>query len=103
MDGVVWVIGPGRGGGRGAFGVFLLVESAQWRDSCEGRERTWIESMSTENTRAPSFARRAASGRPTTSDLFIHSDVRQRRYTARREGRTYRLITVTVFPYARSP
>lgn len=31
--------------------------------------RTWIESMSTENTRAPSLARRAASGLPTTSEL----------------------------------
>jgi len=30
---------------------------------------TWIESMSTENTRAPSFASNAARGRPTTSDL----------------------------------
>jgi len=29
----------------------------------------WIESMSTENTRAPSFASNAARGRPTTSDL----------------------------------
>jgi hypothetical protein len=30
-----------------------------------------IESISTEKTRAPSFARRAASGRPTTSDLVM--------------------------------
>ena len=30
-----------------------------------------IESISTEKTRAPSFARRAASGRPTTSDLVV--------------------------------
>jgi len=30
---------------------------------------TWIESMSTENTRAPSFANRAARGLPTTSEL----------------------------------
>lgn len=30
---------------------------------------SWVESMSTEKTRAPSFARSAASGRPTTSDL----------------------------------
>ena len=30
---------------------------------------SWIESMSTEKTRAPSLARSAASGRPTTSDL----------------------------------
>ncbi len=35
--------------------------------------RTWMESMSTENTRAPSLARRAASGRPTTSDLRVRS------------------------------
>ena len=32
---------------------------------------SWIESMSTEKTRAPSFARSAASGRPTTSDLGV--------------------------------
>lgn len=31
---------------------------------------SWIESMSTEKTRAPSFARSAARGRPTTSDLW---------------------------------
>ena len=31
---------------------------------------TWIESISTENTRAPSFANKAARGLPTTSDLF---------------------------------
>ena len=30
-----------------------------------------IESISTEKTRAPSLARRAASGRPTTSDLGV--------------------------------
>ena len=30
---------------------------------------TWIDSMSTENTRAPSLARSAARGLPTTSDL----------------------------------
>ena len=30
---------------------------------------SWIESMSTEKTLAPSLAKRAASGRPTTSDL----------------------------------
>jgi len=30
---------------------------------------TWIESISTESTRAPSFANNAARGRPTTSDL----------------------------------
>ena len=38
------------------FGVGLLVYS-------------WIESISTEKTRAPSFASNAANGRPTTSDL----------------------------------
>lgn len=32
---------------------------------------TWIESISTENTRAPSFANNAARGRPTTSDLQL--------------------------------
>lgn len=31
--------------------------------------QTWVESMSTEKTRAPSFASNAARGRPTTSDL----------------------------------
>lgn len=31
-----------------------------------------MESMSTEKTRAPSFASNAASGRPTTSDLCIY-------------------------------
>ena len=30
---------------------------------------TWIDSMSTDNTRAPSLARSAARGLPTTSDL----------------------------------
>lgn len=30
---------------------------------------SWMESMSAEKTRAPSLARSAASGRPTTSDL----------------------------------
>ena len=41
-----------------------------WYRFGEGRfVYSWIESISTENTRAPSFARRAASGRPTTSDL----------------------------------
>jgi hypothetical protein len=30
-----------------------------------------IESISTEKTCAPSFARRAASGHPTTSDLVV--------------------------------
>jgi hypothetical protein len=30
---------------------------------------TWIESMSTDNTRAPSLASSAARGLPTTSDL----------------------------------
>jgi len=30
-----------------------------------------IESISNEKTRAPSFARRAPSGRPTTSDLVV--------------------------------
>jgi hypothetical protein len=30
-----------------------------------------MESISTEKTRAPSFARSAASGRPTTSDLVV--------------------------------
>jgi hypothetical protein len=32
---------------------------------------SWMESMSTEKTRAPSLASRAASGLPTTSDLNI--------------------------------
>lgn len=32
-------------------------------------EFTWMVSISTENTLAPSLARSAASGRPTTSDL----------------------------------
>lgn len=54
-------------------------------------------SISTENTLAPSFARSAASGRPTTSDLCdALGDVLY-------ISEPYRLITVTVFPYARSP
>jgi len=39
------------------------------RAMMEKRRLTWMESISTDKTRAPSFARRAASGRPTTSDL----------------------------------
>lgn len=35
----------------------------------EGRRKEGSQSISTERTRAPSLAKRAASGRPTTSDL----------------------------------
>ena len=61
--------------------------------------RTWMESISTENTRAPSLANSAARGLPTTSDLrkagkivcvsFRGNDVPQA---------SHRLMTVTVFP-----
>jgi hypothetical protein len=56
--------------------------------------------MSTEKTRAPSFARRAANGRPTTSDLERPS-VRWVQVELVNKG--HLLMTVTVFPYARSP
>ena len=47
--------------------------------SVEGRlVYSWMESMSTEKTRAPSFASRAASGRPTTSELEIMHEERDR-------------------------
>jgi hypothetical protein len=40
-------------------------------ETCGRLVYSWIESMSTEKTRAPSLASRAASGLPTTSDLNI--------------------------------
>ena len=53
-----------------SFGVFLWrVSSRRWGN--EREIRTWMESISTENTRAPSFANNAARGRPTTSDLKV--------------------------------
>lgn len=67
--------------------------------SHEGRAYTCIESMSTENTRAPSFANKAAKGRPTTSDL-VYSSRWQPHISG---GCTHRFITVIVLPYARSP
>ena len=61
----------GRGACVGSLGVFLRValgvQSPTDRDG--NGTLAWIESMSTENTRAPSFANSAARGRPTTSDL----------------------------------
>lgn len=58
----------------------------------DGRVRS-LQSMSTDRTRAPSLASRAARGRPTTSDLLS---------ALLGEG-TYLLITAIVFPRARSP
>ena len=54
----------------GSFGVFLRRWLRfQSLGGDEGELHTWMESISTENTRAPSFANKAARGRPTTSDL----------------------------------
>ena len=45
-----------------------------WSPAANGNGAlTWIESISTENTRAPSFANNAARGLPTTSDLQMGS------------------------------
>ena len=54
--------------------------------------------MSTERTRAPSFASRAASGLPTTSDLPHVSS----RAEIQNKG-AHLLTTVMTFPLARSP
>ena len=46
-------------------------------------ERTCVESISTENTRAPSFASSAARGRPTTSDLVKQINVSKEKENVR--------------------
>lgn len=58
----------------GPFGIFLQCDLRfhPLRGN-KHKSHTWIESISTENTRAPSFANNAARGRPTTSDLrYVH-------------------------------
>jgi hypothetical protein len=60
-----------------------------------------MESISTEKTRAPSLARRAAKGRPTTSEL--QGSTASIKDAAEDNQSADRLITVTVLPYARSP
>lgn len=54
--------------------------------------------MSTLRTLAPSFASRAANGRPTTSDLAD-----QRSSAMSSKDQTYLLMTVITFPLALSP
>ena len=62
------------GGARaGPFGIFLRGVEVQSLVMDGNGVLTWIESISTENTRAPSLANSAARGRPTTSDLrWVH-------------------------------
>lgn len=63
-----------------------------------------IESISTENTRAPSLDRSAASGRPTTSELRSHKRIKTMSLSKMiASGEAHRLMTVTVLPYALSP
>jgi hypothetical protein len=51
-------------------GLYLEAPEGEADGSGEGRlENSTIESMSTDKTRAPSLANKAARGRPTTSDL----------------------------------
>ena len=61
----------------GSLRVLLMVAVARLRMEAklEVRQPTWMESMSTEKTRAPSFASSAANGRPTTSDLCCSQPV----------------------------
>ena len=73
--------------------------SFESRSGLQVTQQTWMESMSTEKTRAPSFASSAASGRPTTSDLC---EINRWCYPVP-ALMPYLLITAMVLPYARSP